>query len=190
MKTFTLSGVSRSETGKKASKKVRKEGLIPAVLYGGESNTHFSVKQEDIRNLIFSPNIYVVDLTIDGVTRKAVLKEVQFHPVKDTVLHIDFLEVKEGKPIQMAVPVVLEGLAEGVKAGGKLTLEKRKLKVKASYTAIPDTLKIDVTNLGIGKSLQIGQLSFENLELMEAKNAIVCSVKLTRAARGAAAKAE
>ncbi|MDD6210724.1 MAG: 50S ribosomal protein L25/general stress protein Ctc [Bacteroidales bacterium] len=190
MKTFNLSGALRTETGKKAAKQFRKEGLIPAVLYGGENVVHFSVKQDDIRKLVFSPDIHVVDLAIDGKNVKAVLKEVQFHPVSDKVLHIDFLEVFDNKPIQMAVPVVLEGLAEGVKAGGKLTLEKRKLRVKAVYSVIPEQLKVDVTNLGIGKSLQVGQLSFENLEVTEAKNAVVCSVKLTRAARGAAAKAE
>ena len=118
------------------------------------------------------------------------MKEIQFQPVKDTILHIDFLEVFPGKPIVMEVPVQIEGHAEGVKAGGKLTLSMRKLKVKAEYTAIPEKLIINVDKLGLGQSLAVGDLHFEGLELMNAKNAVVCAVQLTRAARGAAAKAE
>ena len=189
MKTFELSGVARTETGKKVAKKSRKNGLIPAVIYGGKENFHFSVEQRDIDKLIFSPEVFVVDLSIAGKSCKAVVKDVQFHPVKDTILHIDFLEVSEANPIIMAIPVVLQGLAEGVKAGGKLSLEKRKLKVKAVYSNIPENLTVDVTSLGLGKSLQVGELSFDNLELMDAKNAVVCGVRLTRAARGAAAAA-
>ena len=122
--------------------------------------------------------------------KKAVLKDLQFQPVKDTVLHIDFLEVSPEKPIIMEVPVQIEGHAEGVKAGGKLTLSMRKLKVKAPYTEIPERLVVNVDNLGLGKSMSVGDLSFEGLELMNAKNAVVCAVQLTRAARGAAAKAD
>ena len=187
MKTFNLSGRTRTETGKKSTKENRKSGFIPAVMYGGENIVHFAVKQEDIIKLVFSPDVYLVDLTIDGKAHKTVLKDIQFHPVKDSVLHIDFLEVFENKPIVMSLPIVLKGLAEGVKAGGKLILEKRKLKVKASYVDMPEDLVIDVTNLSIGKSMYVGQLSFDKLELMDAKNAVVCSVRLTRAARGAAA---
>jgi large subunit ribosomal protein L25 len=190
MKTFKLSGVLRPGIGKKATKGVRKEGLVPAVMYGGEALVHFSLKAEEVIKLIFSPEVFLVDLTIGDKNYKAVVKEAQFHPVKDNVLHIDFLEVFENKPIVMALPVLLKGLAEGVKAGGKLILEKRKLKVKASYAVIPENLSIDVTDLSIGKSLQVGQLAFDNLELIDAKNSVVCSVRLTRAARGAAAAAK
>jgi large subunit ribosomal protein L25 len=117
------------------------------------------------------------------------MKDLQFQAVKDTVLHIDFLEVYPDKPIVMEVPVKIEGHAEGVKAGGKLTMNMRKLKVKACYTEIPERLVINVDNLGLGKSMQVGELHFEGLELMNAKNAVVCAVQLTRAARGAAAAA-
>ena len=189
MKTFKLSGVARTETGKKAAATSRKNGSLPAVIYGGKENIHFSIKQDEVNKLVFSPDVFVVDLSIDGKSYKAVLKDIQFHPVKDTILHIDFMEVFENKPIVMAIPVVLQGLAEGVKAGGKLNLEKRKLKVKAVYTNIPENLVVDVTPLDLGKSLQVGELSFDNLELMDAKNAVVCGVRLTRAARGAAAVA-
>lgn len=119
----------------------------------------------------------------------AVLKDIQFHPVKDTILHIDLLEVSDKKPVTIEVPVKLEGHAEGVKAGGKLTLSMKKIKVKAPYTQIPERVIINVDHLGLGKTLQIGDLHFEGLELVNAKNAVVCAVQLTRAARGAAAAA-
>lgn len=188
MKTFKLEGALRQDLGKKASKALRGQEGIPAVLYGGSEVRHFTVTQEAVRNLIYSPEIFVIDLTIDGQATKAVLKDLQLHPVTDALLHLDFLEVFDGKPIVMEVPVVLTGHAEGVKAGGKLSLEMRKLKVKAPYTEIPEKLFIDVTNLGLGKTIQVGALQFEGLEITNAKNAVVCAVKLTRAARGAMAK--
>lgn len=188
MKSFQLNGALRPELGKKASKALRGSDNIPAVLYGGQDVVHFTVTQEGVRNLIYSPEIFVVELTIDGRPVKAVLKDIQFHPVTDAVLHLDFLQVEEGKPIVVEVPVVLQGHAEGVRAGGKLALEMRKLKVKAPYNQIPEKLFIDVTNLGLGKTIQVGALSFDGLELMNAKNAVVCAVKLTRAARGLLAK--
>lgn len=188
MKSFKLAGALRTDLGKKASKALRTTEAIPAVLYGGESVVHFTVTQEAVRNLIYSPEIFVVELTIDGREIKAVLKDIQFHPVSDAILHLDFLQVSENKPVVVEVPVVLNGHAEGVRAGGKLALEMRKLKVKAPYTQIPEKLYIDVTNLGLGKTIQVGALSFDGLEIMNAKNAVVCAVKLTRAARGLLAK--
>ena len=182
MKTFALSGELRTELGKKASKGLRAGDQIPAVLYGGNDVVHFTVSQEAVRNLVYSPDIFVIDLTVGGKTVKAILKDLQFHPVSDAILHLDFLQVEEGKAIVMEVPVVLTGHAEGVKAGGKLSLEMRKLKVRAPYTEIP------VTELGLGKTIQVGALSFDGLEIINAKNAVVCAVKLTRAARGAMAK--
>ena len=215
MKKFALEAQPRVELGKKAVKALRKEGLIPAVINGGELvdlpyngtlkagqklveldakrgiiTTDITVKAEDVRKLIYTPDIFEVDLKLNGEDIKVVMKELQFQPVKDTVLHIDFLQVYPDKPIVMEVPVQIEGHAEGVKAGGKLTLSMRKLKVKAPYTEIPERLVINVDTLGLGKSLAVGDLHFEGLELMNAKNAVVCAVQLTRAARGAAAKAE
>lgn len=191
MKTFTLSGSKRTDIGKKATKAFRKEDLIPAVIYGGEGNKdalHFTVSNSDVRKLIYTPEIFLVDLTIDGANYKAILKDVQVHPVTDEILHLDFLHVFENKPVVIDVPVVLDGLAEGVKAGGKLSLDLRKLKVKALYNDVPEKLHIDVTPLALGKSIQVGELSFDKLELLNAKNAVVCRVQLTRAARGLAAK--
>lgn len=194
MKTFQLEGKSReiaerSADQKRSLKAMRKNNEIPAVLYGGENVIHFTVAANAVRNLVYTPEIYVVELTIDGVKRMAIMKELQFHPVSDALLHLDFLEVFPEKPIVMEVPVVLEGHAEGVKAGGKLQLQMRKLKVKAVYSEIPEKLVINVDNLGLGKTMQVGDIHFEGLEIMNAKNAVVCAVQLTRAARGAQAKA-
>ena len=148
------------------------------------------MSQEAVRKLIYTPDIFAVELEFNGGKKMAVLKDIQFDPVKDTVMHIDFLEVNDTKPVVVEVPVKLEGHAEGVKAGGKLTLSMKKLKVKAVYTEIPERVVVNVDNLALGKTLQVGDLHFEGLELMNAKNAVVCAVQLTRAARGAAAAAE
>jgi large subunit ribosomal protein L25 len=139
--------------------------------------------------MIYSPEVFVVNLDIDGKKTKSIMKALQFHPVSDKVLHIDFLEVTEDRPVVVELPVKLEGLAEGVKAGGKLALEMRKLKVKGLYTQIPENVIVDVTELGLGKSIQVANVAVENLEILNAKNAVVAQVKLTRAARGAAATA-
>ncbi len=194
MKTFQLQGttreiLSRPADQKRALKAMRNNNGIPAVLYGGEKVVHFTVTNDAVRNLVYTPEIYIVDLTIDGKTTKAIVKDMQFQPVTDAIVHMDFLEVSENKPVVMEVPVALEGHAEGVKAGGKLTLQMRKLKVKALYSQIPEKLTINVDNLGLGKTMQVGALHFEGLELMNAKNAVVCAVQLTRAARGAQANA-
>ena len=194
MKEINVTGQKRSETGKKASKLMRKEGLIPCNLYGeakGENGLPvamaFAVPMTELRKVVYTPHIYVVNLTIDGVAHIAIMKEIQFHPVKDTILHIDFLEIDDQKPIVMEVPVKLQGLAEGVKAGGKLQQQMRKLKVKALYTDIPEVLNVDVTSLGLGKSTKVADLSYDGLELINPKSAVVCMVKATRAAMNAAA---
>lgn len=214
MKTFKLAAEPRTELGKKSVKALRKEGKIPAVINGGALvelpfkgelkpgqklveldakrgmiTTDIVVTAEDVRKLVYTPDIFEVDLTLNGEEIKAVMKDLQFQPVKDTLLHIDFLQVYPDKPIVMEVPVQIEGHAAGVKAGGKLTLSMRKLKVKAVYSNIPERLVINVDDLQLGKSMAVGDLHFEGLELMNAKNAVVCAVQLTRAARGAQAKA-
>lgn len=215
MKKYALNAQPRTELGKKSVKALRAEGKIPAVINGGALvelpytgtlkegqklveidtkrgliTTDIVVEAEDVRKLIYTPDIFEVDINLNGEEVKAVIKDLQFQPVKDTLLHIDFLQVYPDKPVVMEVPVKIEGHAEGVKAGGKLTLSMRKLKVKALYNEIPERLVINVDNLGLGKSMAVGDLHFEGLELMNAKNAVVCAVQLTRAARGAQAKAE
>lgn len=194
MKSIEINGTARtiaerSSDQARALKAIRKDNGVPCVLYGGGENVHFTVPAEGLRNLVYTPHIYVVNLTIDGKTVKAIMKDIQFHPVKDTILHVDFYQISEEKPIVMEVPVQLEGLAEGVKAGGKLALQIRKLKVRASYNVIPERLVINVAHLGLGKTIKVGELNFEGLEILNAKEAVVCAVKLTRAARGAAATA-
>ncbi|WP_243349486.1 50S ribosomal protein L25/general stress protein Ctc [Parabacteroides sp. FAFU027] len=190
MKTFQLLAEGRADLGKKAAKGIRKSDAIPGVLYGGAETVHFTVTQDAVRKLIYTPEIFKVELTIDGKTYNAIIKDLQFHPVSDRILHVDFLEIFEDKAITIEVPVVLDGLAEGVKQGGKLSLEMRKLRVKALYNNVPEKLHINISSLGLGKTIQVGELSYENLELMNAKNAVVCAVKLTRAARGALAAAK
>jgi len=162
------------------------------VVYGGhnEENVNFLVKNSDVRNLIYTPEVFLVDLDLGTRKLQAIIKEVQFHPVKDNILHIDFLHVFENVPVVIEIPVRLEGLAAGVRAGGKLTLDMRKLKVKALPAKLPEELVINVEKLELGKSIQVGQLNFEGLEILNAKNAVVCRVQLTRAAKGAAAKVE
>lgn len=194
MKTFDLKGTARTDLGKKGTREIRKAGNVPCNLYGVKKDengkpvaTPFTVTNDSLRNLVYTPHIYAVKLDIDGQNCMAIMKELQFHPVKDNILHVDFLQITEDKPIVMEVPVALDGLAEGVRAGGKLQLQVRKLKVKATYDKIPEKLVIDVTNLGLGKTIKVGELAFDGLELLNAKEAVVCGVKLTRAARGAAA---
>ena len=192
MKSIEVKGTARtiaehSSEQSRALKALRKNNCVPCVLYGAGDNVHFTVTNDEVRNLIYTPHIYIVDLVIDGKKVKAILKDIQFHPVKDTILHIDFFQIDELKPIIMEVPVQLEGLAEGVKAGGKLTLQMRKLKVKALYNVIPENLTVNVAHLGLGKTVKVGELSYEGLTLLNAKEAVVCAVQLTRAARGLAA---
>ena len=189
MKTFDLKGTVRTDLGKKATKAERTVDNVPCVLYGVAENVHFTTTVSEIRKLVYSPEVFVVNLEIGGKVTKAIMKALQFHPVSDKVLHMDFLAISEDKPVVVNLPVKLEGLAEGVKAGGKLALEMRNLKVKGLYTQIPENIVIDVTELGLGKSIQVAKVSVPNLEILNAKNAVVAQVKLTRAARGAAAAA-
>jgi large subunit ribosomal protein L25 len=190
MKSIELKGAVRKSIGKKDSKKLRREAKTPCVLYGGKENIHFSLEKQSLKKLVYTPNVYLVDLEIDGAKHRAILKDLQFHPVTEEILHIDFLEVFEDKKVEISIPVMLKGLAAGVKAGGKLQVLNRKLKVEALPKDLPDTLDIDITNLALGKSIKVGDVSFENIEMLNAKNTVIASVKLTRAAKGAAADAE
>ena len=196
MKEINVAGQKRETLGKKASKTLRKEGLVPCNLYGIAEQDgkpvakSFAVAMTELRKIIYTPHIYVINLLIDGEAHTAILKEIQFHPVTDAVLHVDFLEVNDQKPITIGIPVKLTGLAQGVRDGGRMNLSIRKIEVKAPYQQIPEHLDIDVTALQIGKSIKIGQLSFEGLEIVTGKEVIVCSIKMTRAALSAAAQAQ
>ena len=188
MKTFELVGTPRSEYGKKAAKTFRKENLVPCNIYGKGENVTFTVTVDDVRKLIYTPDTMAVELTIGETKKMAVVKELQFHPVSEQLLHIDFLEVNEEKPVTVAIPVQLQGHAEGVKAGGKLQLEMKKLKVNGIYTQIPNRVEIDVTNLGLGKKLYVEAVTMaEGLKLMNPADACVARVKATRASQQAAA---
>lgn len=196
MLEINLSGAKRTATGKKASKTMRKEGVVPCNLYGEKKGENglpealaFSVPFSELRKAIYTPNVYVVNLNIDGEKHMAIIKEMQFEPVTDAVLHVDFLEITAEKPIVVGIPVSLKGLAAGVRLGGRMSLSVRQLKVKAPYTQIPEKLEVDVTNLEIGKSIKVGNLSYDGLELVTPAEVVVCSVKMTRAAQAAAAAA-
>ena len=196
MKEINVTGQKRTDVGKKATKALRKEGLVPCNLYGEKKGENglpealsFAVAANELRKIVYTPHIYVINLIIDGESHTAIMKELQFDPVSDALLHIDFYEVNDQKPITIGIPVKLNGLAQGVRDGGRINLSIRKINVTAPYQAIPEHLDIDVTNLQLGKSIKVGELSYEGLQLLNAKEAVVCAVKLTRAARGAQAAA-
>lgn len=196
MKEIKVSGQKRTDLGKKASKQLRKEGLVPCNLYGEAHKdgkpvaVSFAAPMAELRKVVYTPHIYVIELVIDGESHTAVLKELQFHPVTDALLHIDFYEVNDQKPITIGVPVKLSGLAQGVRDGGRMNMSIRKINVKAPYQQIPEHLDIDVTGLQLGKSIKVGELSFEGLELVTPKEVVVCSIKATRNSIQAAAAAE
>ena len=196
MKEISINGQKRETTGKKASKLMRKEGLVPCNLYGEKKGENglpealaFSATFAELRKAVYSPYVYVIDLNIDGQVHKAIIKELQFHPTTDALLHADFFEVTDTKPITVGIPVKLNGLAQGVREGGKLNLSIRKIDVTAPFKQIPEILEIDVTNLGLGKAIKVGELSFEGLTLATPAQVVVCSVKETRASKSAAAAA-
>ena len=194
MREISINGQVREGLGKKASKMLRKEGLIPCNLYGEKKDANglpealaFSVPFSELRKVVYTPHIYVVNININGTDHVAIMKELQFHPVTDALLHADFYEINDTKDITIGIPVKLNGLAQGVRDGGRINLSIRKINVKAQYKNIPEVLNIDVTNLGLGKSIKVGELSFEGLELVTPAEVVVCSVKATRASRSAAA---
>jgi large subunit ribosomal protein L25 len=194
MKEISVSGQKRTATGKKASRELRKTGFVPCNLYGEKKGENglpealaFQASFAELRKAVYTPEVYVVNLVIDGEAHKAVIKELQFHPTTDALVHADFYEVNETKPITIGIPVKLNGLAQGVRDGGKLNLAVRKLNVTAPYKQIPEVLTIDVTNLQLGKAIKVGSLSFEGLQIATSPEVVVCSVKATRASRAAAA---
>ena len=193
MKEINVSGKKREDLGKKASKQLRKEGYVPCNIYGAAQADGkpvalaFAAPMSELRKVVYTPHIYVINLNIDGEDHTAILKELQFHPVTDALLHVDFYAVNDQKPVTIGIPVKLVGLAQGVRDGGRMNLSVRKVSVTAPYQRIPEHLDIDVTNLKIGKSIKVGQLKFEGLEMATPKDVVVCSVKMTRAANLSAA---
>ena len=196
MKEIEVTGKKRSTIGKKSSKNLRKEGFIPCNLYGEAKDENgapkalaFTCPMNELRKIVYTPHIYVINLIIDGESHTAILKELQFHPVTDALLHVDFYEVNDQKPITIGIPVKLTGLAQGIRDGGRMNLSIRKINVTAKYQDIPEHLDIDVTDQKIGKSIKVGDLHFEGLEMATSKEVVVCSIKATRKSN-AASKAE
>jgi large subunit ribosomal protein L25 len=186
MKTLEIKATKRADFGKKAAKAFRREGQIPCIMYGGGEEIAFTVDTKAVKPLIYTPNSYIVEIEIDGKVEKAVMREAQFHPIREQVLHIDFYRVVEGKPVAIALPVRLTGNAEGVKVGGKLALSARKLVVSGLMENLPDELVVDVTPLKVGQTIFVGDLAFEGLQFLSPATQAVCAVRVTRASRAGA----
>jgi len=189
MKSIDLKGNVREAVGKKDCKKVRANAEVPCVLYGGEKNIHFSVNEKELSFIVYTPNVYVINLEIGGQKYEAIMKDLQFHAVNDNVLHVDFLQVSDDKDVTVKLPVELSGFAIGVKSGGKLAGGIRLLTVKGRTKNLPEKMVVDITNLELGKSIKVKDLAFENIEILDPKNVVVATVKLTRAAKNETAEA-
>ena len=189
MNTIALEGNSRKDFGKKATQALRKEDLVPCVMYGGEENTHFTVKYNDLKNIVFTDKFVTADITIDGKTTAAILKDSDFHPLSDRILHCDFQEMIKGRPVKVLIPVKLTGTPEGVLNGGKLELNLRKLAVKAVPAKLVTEIELDVTHLTLGKSVKVRDVKTD-LEIMNPAGIPIAQVVVPRAMRSAATKAE
>lgn len=182
MKSIEISGNARSSINKASNRELRAQDNVPCVLYGGSENVHFQSHELSFRNLIYTPEVHIVSLDIDGKKFNAILQEVQFHPITDKILHIDFLELHDDKPVKISVPVKLIGASEGVKQGGKLTLKMRKIKIKALPNDLPDAIEVNIEPLAIGDSFRIKELNLPGVEILESPNNMVVSVRVTRKA--------
>lgn len=181
METLQINGAVRQSFGKKAAKDARREGLIPCVVYGNGETVSFTVDAKDIKPLIYTPNSYLVELNLDGKVLMSVMREVQYHPLTDTAMHIDFFAITEGKPIAIDIPVRITGNSEGVKQGGKLTLSKRKIRISALMENLPDEIIVDITNMKLGSSTFVGDIQQENVTMLTPATTAICAVKATRA---------
>lgn len=187
MKSISIKATKREVLGKKETKRLRAEGFVPGVLYGGEEPVHFYAPEKEFKSLIYTPNVYLVDLDIDGTVCQSIIQDSQFHPVKEQLLHVDFLRTSDDKTVKVEIPVKVEGFAKGIRNGGKLKLNLRTLKVKSMVKHLPDTININVDDLDIGQSYKVGSLQRENLEFLNAKAVPVVTIMITRAARAAKA---
>ncbi len=187
MKKAQLSGSPRANVGKKDAKALRNAGLVPSVLYGQGTQTHFSLKDIAIEKIVFNPDVFQIELDIDGKKTNAIIQDMQQDPITDKVLHVDFLELVPTKTVKVALPVRLTGSSRGVMAGGKLMQTFRRLRIEALPADLPEALTIDITKLRIGQSVRVKELQTEGLRILEAQNAVVVAVKM---ARGATKSAE
>jgi large subunit ribosomal protein L25 len=183
MKTIEINGSFRKELGKKSSKELRKALNVPCVIYGGKENIHFYTHENNFTKLIFTPDAHLVNLKIEGKEYTVVLKEIQFHPVSDRILHIDFTEVGTNKPVTIGIPIKVSGDSVGIKAGGKLRIRRRNLLVRGFANDIPEFLPIDITELKIHQSVKVGDLSFDKIELLDPKRSMVLQVATSRVAQ-------
>lgn len=182
MKSIALTGNKRAERGSSNANTLRKEEKVPCVIYGGKENIHFTINEIAFSKIINTHEVYFVDLDIDGTKIKTIIQDVQFHPVTDRVIHVDFLEVTDDKPIIVNLPVFTTGASKGVLNGGKLRMVTRKLKVKGLSSAIPEKIELDITNLKIGQSIKVADVQLDGLSILDAENAVVVAVKMIRVA--------
>lgn len=191
MKSITLKGSERESVGKVSTNALRNAGRVPCVIYGGENPVHFSVEAKDLKPLVYTPDALIVDLELaSGKKFKAALQDIQFHPVTENILHVDFIELFDDKPVTMQVPVKITGHSAGVRAGGVLVVNSRKLQVRALPANLPDVIEVDITDLNIGDKSFVRTLQKENYKIMAADNYIVAYVKTSRNAAKNAAAAE
>lgn len=180
MKSIEIKAVSRDQFGKKSSNALRAEGNVPCVMYREKENLHFYAHQNAFRGLVYTPEVFIVNLIVDDKSYNAVMKDIQFHPVTDHIQHIDFMQVSDDKPVIIDIPLKITGESSGVKAGGKLRVKRRTLKVKGLVKDLPEDLTIDITNIEIGQSVKIGDLSYDKLEVIDNKRAMIVSVDVSR----------
>ena len=180
MKKVSLSGSSRESVGKKDTKTLIRAGRVPCVVYGGEKQIHFSVIRLDLRKIVFTSDVFEIELDIDGEKRQVVIKELQFHPVSDAIVHVDFLEISEDKILKLKLPVHVTGSAIGVKNGGRLMVPFRKLTLKGFPSAFPDDVEIDITKLTIGGKIRVGEIKLKGVKILEPKDSVVVLIKTAR----------
>jgi len=190
MKTVVIKGQKRETVGKKESKKLRAQEIIPAVLYGGEETIHFAVPFKELRSLVYTPNVYLVDIDIDGEIYHSIMQDIQWHPVDEQVMHIDFFKIEADKQIKIEIPVTISGHAKGIQQGGKLQINLRRLKVKALASDLPDSINVDVTELEIGQSIKVSEIESGNFQMLDVKSNVVVAVNVTRLAQVAEEESE
>ncbi len=190
MQTVAVNGSARTALGKKSAKSARREGAIPCVMYGGNENIHFTTTLKDVKSLIFTPEFKVAEVNVDGATHRCIVKDVQYHPVKDTIRHIDFLKLIDGRPVQLELPVRFVGTSPGVKGGGSLIQNLRRVKVKTTPEKMIDVLTLDISELQLGFSIRIRDIQpEEGVEIINPPGTPVASVEVPRALRSAEAGA-
>lgn len=189
MKSIAISGSVRQSVGKRDAKELRYEGNIPAVLYGGSTQTHLSVSAADLKAVLYTPEVIFIELNLDGKTVKAIIQDAQFHPLTDLVTHIDFLELNDEKEVTLNIPVTLTGTSPGVKLGGKLVQKLRKLRVKALPGNLPQEIAVPMESLEVGKSFRVAQVVLENAKVLNNSDDTIVSVIMSRALRQAETEA-